>query len=132
MREEYISFSKGDLPAVERHGRKRCVVEPSAPYVPYTGDYRSLNRVKEYFMELNKSMEFTRLDTREFITDGNKVVMLGFYSARAKPTVHTYNTDFAMIWTLQNGKIVETQALDNMIAGAATFIQISCLTNQTI
>lgn len=97
-----------------------------------TGDYRRLDQVKEYILKLNESMEFTRLDTHEFIADGDKVVVLGSYSARAKPTGRTYSTDFVMIWTLQNGKIVKVQALDDTVAEAAAFIQINLPVNQTM
>lgn len=133
IRQEYISFSNGDLPAMLNSMAGNVEwVEAGAPYVPYAGDYKGLDQVKEYFMRLNESMLFTQLNINEFIAQGDKVVVLGNYSATAKPTGRNYRTDFVMIWTLQNGKIVKVQAFDDSVAEAAAFIQINTPTNRTM
>lgn len=130
VRQEYVSFSNGDLPAVLNAMAENVEwVEAGAPYVPYAGDYKGLDQVKDYFMRLNESMQFTQLNINEFIAQGDKVVALGNYSAIAKPTGRTYKTDFVTIWTLRNGKIVKVQAFDDSIAEAAAFVQINKLTN---
>ena len=56
----------------------------------------------------------------EFIAQGDRVVVLGSFSARSKTTDKQYTTDFAHIITVKEGKITSFyEFFDNAAAGRA-------------
>lgn len=53
-------------------------------------------------------MTFSRFEPKEFIATGDKVVALGHYTA-ATPIKKSFDSDFAMVFTLRNGKVTHFQ-----------------------
>jgi ketosteroid isomerase-like protein len=129
VRRQFMLFSSGDIPAIFNAMAEDVEwVQPGTPYVPYAGDYVGLDQVKGFFMKQNELIEFTQLDTREFLPEGDKVVVLGHYKAIAKPTGRSYESEFAQVITFRDGKIVKIQSFDDTVTAAAAFSQM----NQTI
>lgn len=47
--------------------------------------------------------------TQEFITDGDKVAVLGRYSGTYTATGHPLDAQFVHVWTVRNGKVIAFQ-----------------------
>ncbi|MEZ5346476.1 MAG: nuclear transport factor 2 family protein [Pyrinomonadaceae bacterium] len=62
-------------------------------------------KVREFFGKLSSSEEFTAFEPREFISEGNKVVVLGFSAGRVIETGRTFESDWVHIFTIENGRI---------------------------
>ena len=63
--------------------------------------------VAEFFTTLSKSLAFSRFEPREYIAQDDKVVALGHYEGTALPTGRTVNSDWVMVFTLRNGKVIQ-------------------------
>jgi len=50
----------------------------------------------------------TQFEPKEFIATGDKVVALGHYRAPT-PIKKSFDSDFAMVFTLRNGKVTRFQ-----------------------
>ena len=49
--------------------------------------------------------DFEQFEPREFVAQGDTVVAIGHYRAVTKATGKRFDSDFAMVFTLRNGKV---------------------------
>ncbi|MCB1025736.1 MAG: nuclear transport factor 2 family protein [Acidobacteria bacterium] len=61
--------------------------------------------VREFFGTLASTEEFSAFEPREFIADGNKVVVLGHSAGKVIETGRTFSSDWVQVFTVENGKI---------------------------
>jgi uncharacterized protein len=123
-KQAYAAFGRGDIPAVldllhddiEWQG-----VIGAAPHVPTAGTRHGKPAVADFFRILGETVEFTRFEPREFIAQGDQVVILGYYEGRSKATGRTFAEHWAMVDTFSNGKIVRFREYVNAAAINAAF-----------
>jgi ketosteroid isomerase-like protein len=68
-----------------------------------------LNGVFDFFTRLFGDFEDWQTEPTEIFEAGDRVIGLGFYSARAKATGRTFKARFAHVWTMRDGLIVRLQ-----------------------
>jgi uncharacterized protein len=101
----------------EAHGNPDIVKTVLAPEVrwevvegfPHSGIYQGLNGVFDFFTRLFGDFEDWHTEPSEIFEAGDRVIGLGFYSARAKETGGTFKARFAHVWTMRDGVIVRLQ-----------------------
>jgi len=76
---------------------------------PYSGVYQGLNGVFDFFTRLFGDFEDWHTEPAEIFEIGDRVIGLGFYSARAKVTGRTFKARFAHVWTVRDGVIIRLQ-----------------------
>jgi len=99
------------------HGNPDIVKTVLAPEVrwevvegfPHSGIYQGLNGVFDFFTRLFGDFEDWHTEPSEIFEAGDRVIGLGFYSARAKETGRTFKARFAHVWTMRDGVIVRLQ-----------------------
>src|SRR5688500_13286634 len=124
VRQAYAAFGSGDVPAlldlldddIEWHA-----VIGAAPHVPTAGQRYGKPAVAEFFRILSQTVEFSRFEPREYIAQGDEVVVLGSYEGRSKATGRTFAEEWAMVDTFRNGKIVRFREYVNAAAINAAF-----------
>ena len=92
---------------------------PSA--IPFAGTRRGREGVAEFFSLVGGNLEFERFEPREFVAQGDTVVVLGFERSRIKPTSRTFEQEWAHIYKLRDGKVAEFLALEDTAAHAVAF-----------
>jgi ketosteroid isomerase-like protein len=110
VREAYAAFGRGDIPGLLATLDDQIVWEPvlgAASHVPTAGKRSGKQQVAEFFRTLNDNVAFSTFEPREFIAQGDHVVALGRYEARAKPTGRTFQAEWAMVFKVRNGKVTE-------------------------
>jgi ketosteroid isomerase-like protein len=101
----------------EAHGNPDIVKTVLAPEVrwevvegfPHSGVYQGLGEVFDFFTRLFGDFEDWHTAPLEIFELGDRVVGLGFYSARAKATGRTFKARFTHVWTVREGVIVRLQ-----------------------
>jgi ketosteroid isomerase-like protein len=68
---------------------------------------------------VNDISEFSSFEPREYVAQGDRVIALGSYRANVKSTGRFYECDWAMAFTLQDGKISQFQEFTDTAAIAA-------------
>lgn len=106
----YDAFGRGDIPALlaqfsENIEWRSVAVEGS----PFAKEYRGHNEVARFFKQLDEVEEITRFEPREFIAQGERVVVLGSYAAKVKATGRTYESDWAHVFSVKDGKVIRMQ-----------------------
>src|SRR5262245_19469163 len=76
---------------------------------PCTGVYQGVNGVFDFFTRLFGDFEDWHTEPSEIFEGGERVIGLGFYSARAKATGRSFKARFAHVWKVRDGVIIRLQ-----------------------
>lgn len=122
----YADFGRGDISAI------LVALDPAVEWMnagpdtlPYAGMRHGVAQVQEFFETLAANVEVQTFAPREFLAHGERVVVLGSWSGRAKPTGRGFTSEWAMAWAVKSGRVVafrsyeDTHALAGAFAGAA-------------
>ena len=124
VQDAYAAFSRGDTAALLANFADDIVwhaVYGAGPHVPTSGERRGKAAVAEFFKQVAENINFSRFEPREFIATGDKVVALGHYTATT-PIKKGFDSDFAMVFTLKNGKVTHFQEFCNSAAINAAYM----------
>jgi ketosteroid isomerase-like protein len=85
--------------------------------LPFTGRFRGRSGTRQFLEALTTTQEDITAEITERIVQGNKVVIIGSYSAKIKATGKKISTPIAHVWTVESTKI--TRFLDFFDTAAA-------------
>jgi uncharacterized protein len=126
----YDAFMKGDIP------RLMNFVDPDIDWqlptiesIPFSGKRHGHTEVADFFETMNDMQVAQEFMPREFIVQGDRVVVLGHYAWSVRANNASYESDWTHIFTIRNGKVaafrefldthVAAQAFQNMPADMA-------------
>ena len=106
----YGSFRDGDIPALlDSMSEDVEWVTAEIEGVPTGGTRRGPEQVGEFFRILSDTQESRGLELGEFVAQGDKVVVLGHYVWHVKATGKVWESDFAHVLTVRDGKVTRWQ-----------------------
>lgn len=79
---------------------------PKVENMPHSGARKGIEQVTEFFSTLAQVQDAELFDPNQFIAQGDKVVALGHYIWNVKANNRQYESDFAHVFTVRDGKIV--------------------------
>jgi ketosteroid isomerase-like protein len=105
----YEAFKRGDLETIF------AAVDPNINWIsnadpaliPWGGERKGVAAAKEFFEELAEHVEFESFMPREFLGGSDSVTVLGHTTARLKPSGGRVENEWAHIFKVQNGKVLE-------------------------
>jgi uncharacterized protein len=123
VRELFQAFGRGDIPGVLSLLSEDVVwTIPGRPdAIPYAGVRRGHAGATEFFAALGGAVEFEAFEPREFVAQGDKVVVLGFERGRVRATGKTFDNPWALVFTLGGGRVTEFRSYEDTAALAAAF-----------
>ncbi|HJV53321.1 MAG TPA: nuclear transport factor 2 family protein [Noviherbaspirillum sp.] len=89
--------------------------------IPFSGKRRGKEQVAEFFKLLDENMHALQFEPQQFIAQGDKVVVLGHYVWSVKSTDRRIDSDWAHVFTVQNGKVAGMREYTDTAASAAAF-----------
>jgi ketosteroid isomerase-like protein len=99
------------------------VAGPSAR-IPWAGTRRGRDQVARFFTILAESVELQALERHAVVTQGDTVVVLGREQSRVKPTDRTCTSEWAMVFTLRDGRIARFREYHDTDAWAAAYAPV--------
>ena len=123
VQDAYAAFGRGDIPTLLGLVSDDVIwhaVYGARSHVPTAGERHGRAAVGEFFEQVAANVNFSRFEPKEFIATGDKVVTLGHYTATT-PVKKGFDSDFAMVFTLRNGKIVRFQEFCDSVAVDAAY-----------
>jgi ketosteroid isomerase-like protein len=123
VQEAYAAFARGDVQGILDRLDDGIVwhgVYGAGSSVPMAGERRGKAAVAEFFKLVATHVNFTRFEPQEFVATGDKVVTLGHYTAKTSANKE-FDSDFAMVFTMRNGKATKFQEFLNTAALNAAF-----------
>ncbi len=122
VQETYEAVGRGDIPALLDHLTDDVEwTFQGSSVIPFAGTRRGREGVAEFFSLVGENLEFERFEPREFVAQGDTVVVLGFERSLIKPTGRTFEQEWAHVYKLRDGKVAEFLALEDTAAHAVAF-----------
>jgi uncharacterized protein len=122
VQQAYTAFSQGDIPAflsLLTDDVKWTMQGPSM--IPWAGTRHEHEGVAEFFSLVEKTIKFEQFEPREFVAQGDMVVVLGYERSLVKSTGRTFEQEWAHIYTLRDGKIAKVRIIDDTAAQVVAF-----------
>ena len=119
----YAAFMSGDIPGLlELCTADIDFIYPSIAGVPYaTGARRGLEAFRQFIDELAAAEETEAFPQDQFIAQGDSVVMLGTYRARARSTGRVWESAIAQVMTVRDAKIKKMETFFDTAASAEAY-----------
>lgn len=119
VKQMYADFGEGNIPAVLESMADDVVwKQPTDGPAPFAGTIRGREQLATWFGQIDTVSDVEAFDIHDFFTKGNKVVALGSYIYQSKATGKTWESDWAMVWTIKDGKIAQGQIIEDTLAQA--------------
>lgn len=117
VRNGYADFLSGNIPGVlERFADEFSFSVTGAPEIPYAGTFRDKEALAGFFQQLNEQVNISVFEPREYFANGDRIVTLGHYGGEVRKNGQPFAADWAMAWTVRDGKIV---AMEEMVDPSA-------------
>jgi uncharacterized protein len=98
--------------------------EPGPPeLLPLAGMRRTREQVASWFALLDELEDVLEFEARQFIPDEDQVVVLGNERVRVRSTSRVYVNEWAMVFTVRDGRIARMRAYHDTAAMVAAYQQ---------
>jgi len=88
---------------------------------PLAGTHRGHAGVADLFQKAFERMELSFSEPREFVAQGDRVLVVGFSSGRVKATNRTFEDHWVFDFTVRNGKVTNIREYIDTLAVARGF-----------
>ena len=106
VQQVYAAVGQGDIPAVLRLLTDDVEWTLQGPSViPWAGTHHGHEGVTEFFSLIGETLEFEQFEPREYVAQGDTVVVLGHERSLVKPTGRGFEQEWAHAYMLRDGKI---------------------------
>ena len=106
----YEYFGRGDIKnLLSLYSDDIKWTTPKIDNAVFSGSRQGKDALIEFFEQLDEAEEFSQFEPKEFIAQGDKVVILGEFTANVKNTGKTYSAEWVHVTTFKDGKITEFQ-----------------------
>jgi uncharacterized protein len=122
VQQGYRDFQNGDIQSLlEMLSSDVEWVLAQVHGVPLGGTYHGVDEVRQFFSSLDDNQEPQQFEPREFVAQGDKVVVLGHYLWHVKSTGRQWESDFAHVFTVRDGKVTRYQEFTDTAAIAHAY-----------
>lgn len=114
VQQGYKLFTQGDIPGLLKLMSPNVTWElPKLENVPFTGKFQGVDGVGRFFTALTGAMDILKYEPREFIAQGNKVVVLGESRYRVKNQRDEIDDKWVDVLTVENGQVTRYEQYGN-------------------
>ena len=118
----YAAIGRGDIDAVVAMMTDDVeIYVPGPDVIPFTGTFLGADGVVEFFRSIGANADVVAFQPAEFVVDDDHVVVLGSENLTAKSTGRSWSTEWAMVWTIADGKVSRLREFHQTHAIAAAF-----------
>jgi uncharacterized protein len=86
------------------------------PAIPFAGTRRGHEGVAGFFSLVRETLKFLQFEIREFVAQGDTVIVLGHEHNLITPTGRRFHQEWAHVYGLRNGKIAAFRAFEDTAA----------------
>lgn len=117
VKQAYDAFGRKDIPAILELVADEVDWEfVCSPTLPYAGRRRNKKGVEEFFVAIPQADDMHAFEPREFIEAGEHVTVLGWERSTALDTGKQFESEWAHVFTVRNGKITRYRGFINTAA----------------
>src|SRR5947209_5643081 len=109
LRRMYDAFGRDDIDAVLADMTDDFTwYSPGA--APFAGHRTGIDQMREFFSESARWVQMDQFDADEILADGDRVVVLGRQRGTVRESGRRFETQWAHVYTVRNGKVAAGQA----------------------
>ncbi len=110
VRRGYDAFGRGDIDALlELFDEQIQWVTPGPSELATSGRRTGRQEVGQFFASVNELFDVQRFEPRDYIAQGDRVVVLGVEAARVRSTGKMLELDWVHVFTMRTGKVIAFQ-----------------------
>lgn len=110
VRRGYEAFGRGDIEGLLGLLDEQIQwVTPGPPELATSGRRTGRQEVGSFFGAVNDLFDIQRFEPAEFIAQGDRVIVLGSETARARSTDALLELDWVHVFTVRDGRVVAFQ-----------------------
>jgi uncharacterized protein len=115
VKQGFAAFQRGDIATVLNFFADDIDFHDSMPATiwPWAGKRRGRVQVAEFYAGLAEVAEFEQFEPREFIAQGNAVVVLAFERFHIKATGRTVENELVTVFTFSEGKVARLRTYED-------------------
>jgi ketosteroid isomerase-like protein len=107
VKDGYAAYGRGDLASLLALLAEDVEWIIPGAGLPLAGTYHGREGAANFFQKLAAESEVLDFQPREFVADGDRVLVFGWERVKVKSTNRTIEVDWIMAFALRNGKIVK-------------------------
>ena len=113
----YAAFGRQDVPAILELTAEDVDFEfVGSPGLAYAGNRRNRAEVADFFATVAQLDDVHAFEPREFIEADGNVTVLGWEKTTARDTGEDYETEWAHVFTVRDGKVTRWRGFFNTAA----------------
>ncbi len=117
VQKNYEAVGSGDIPALlDLLTDDVEWTMQGPPTIPFAGTRRGREAVGEFFSVLGENLEFEQFEPREFVAQGDTVVVLGDERSLVKSTGRAFEQEWAHVYTMRDGRCARGFIIDDTAA----------------
>jgi uncharacterized protein len=121
VKDAYAAFGRGDIQGLLALFAEDIEWITPGEGWPLAGTYRGLAGVADFFQKISEMVEISFLEPREFVGQGDRVLVVGFSSGRVKATNREFENNWVIAFTVRNGKVTNVREYIDTLALARGF-----------
>lgn len=94
---------------------------PDIENVPFAGRRQGREQVGQFFASVGNEQEVLEFEPKEYIAEGEKVVVLGHYAWRVASTGRKFEGDWAHVFTVRDGQIIKLQEYSDTAVAVSAY-----------
>jgi uncharacterized protein len=119
MKDTFAAVGRGDMQGLL--ALSAAGIEWIIPGEWLAGTYRGHAGVADLFQKISEILEISLSEPREFVAQGDRVLVLGFSKGRVKATNRTFEDHWVFACTVRNGKVTNIREYIDTLALARGF-----------
>ena len=117
VQQMYEAFGRGDVPAILNLVADEVDWEfVGSPALAYAGRRHNQQEVADFFADVQRADDIHSFEPREFIEGGDNVTVLGWEDTTGRETAKEFESEWAHVATVKNGKITRWRGFYNTAA----------------
>jgi ketosteroid isomerase-like protein len=120
VQEAYAAFGRGDIPGLLAMLSEDVQWDHAGPSeIPWAGSFRGHDGVVKFFTAIGENCDFLSFEPQTFLADQDRVVVLGSEKIKHKVSGREWETPWAHVYTVKDGKITTFREYTDTAAVAA-------------
>ena len=117
VKKAYDAFGRGDVASIIALCAPTVDWEFCGPAkLGYAGRRKTHAEISDFFAKVHQFDDMKAFEPREFIESGDNVAVLGWEKAVAKDTGKPFESEWAHVFTVQDGKVTRWRGFFNTAA----------------
>jgi ketosteroid isomerase-like protein len=123
IQQSWAKWEKGDIPAVLSvlADDVEWTIAGPPDILPFSGTRHGPEQVAQSLAQLGEAMESAQIEPREFVAQDDRGILLGHSRYRVRRTGRSYEEEFAVAYTLHEGKVTKFQSYGDTAAAIRSF-----------